>query len=304
MLLCAAPAAALAQQPPPDGSGSGSEVELGEDAPPLNTGDEDEDAPRIGVDQTAPVEDVPKTRVGAYPMTEVLRPLTLPDFTSEIRLETLFYPTPVDAEFTLRARYGITRQIQVGVAYGIGGFYNDGKRDKVRFNTGKAVAIDVSYLAADWIAPRLTVPMYVDPFAIGLELGAPVKFRFGERLAFVGFEEMVGFKLIGDKFLPDLRHEKANESAVEELGSQTIQSDGYFKIDGGVLYQLAPDLVVSGRFGITLEDFSGGDVPTSLRALVQFTPVGAVDLIGAAGWDRLDENRGSLHLSAALAFRI
>ena len=302
LLLCAAPAAALAQQPPPDGAGS--EVELGEDAPPINTGDEDEDAPRIGVDQTKPVAEVPKTRVGAYPMTEVLRPLTLPDFTSEIRLETLFYPTPVEAELTLRARYGITRQIQVGVAYGIGGFYNDGKRDKVRFNTGKAVAIELSYLAADWIAPRLTVPMYVDPFAIGIELGAPVKFRFGDRFAVVGFEEMIGFKLIGDKFLPDLRHEKANEAAVDELTSGTIQSDGYFKIDGGVLYQLAPDLVVSGRFGVTLEDFAGGDVPTSLRALVQFTPVGAVDLVGEAGWDRLDANRGSLHLSAALAFRI
>ena len=303
LILLAAPAAALAQTP--GGTGAGDEVELGEDPPsPIDSGDEEEDAPRIGGPDPVKPQAAPKGRAGAYPVTEVLRPLTLPDFTSEIRLETLFYPTPVDAEFALRARYGITRQIQLGLAYGIGGFYEDDNRDKIRFNTGKAVAIDVSYLATDWIAPRLTVPMYVDPFAIGLELGAPVKFRFGDRFAVVGFEQVLGFKLMGDRFLPDLRREKANETAVDELDSGTIQSDGYFRLDGGVLYQLAPDLVISGRFGVTFDDFSGADAATSLRALVQLTPIRALDLIGEAGWDRLDETRGSIHLSAALAVRI
>ena len=306
LTLFAAPVAALAQTPappPPADDGAGSEVELGEDPPAIGD-DDDEDAPRIGGTTPSPAPPPPASRTGAYPVTEVLRPLTLPDFTSELRLEALFYPSPVDAEFSLRARYGITRQVQLGLAYGIGGFYDDGKRDKVRFNTGKAVAIDVSYLAADWIAPRLTVPMYVDPFAIGLVLGAPVKFRFGDRFAIVGFEDVVGFKLMDGKFLPDLRREKANEAAVDALDSGTIQSDGFFRLDGGVLYQLAPDLVVSGRFGVTFDDFSGADAATSLRALVQLTPLRSLDLIGEAGWDRLDENRGSLHLSVALAARI
>jgi hypothetical protein len=287
----------------PTDPGAGSEVELGED-PPMIGDDEDEDAPRINQpQQNAGV--APRARTSAYPVTEVLRPLTLPDFTSEIRLEALFYPlSPVDAELGLRARYGITRQIQLGLGYGIGGFYDDGKRDKVRFNTGKAVAIDISYLAADWIAPKLSIPMYVDPFAIALALGAPVKFRFGDRFAVVGFEDVVAFKLLDDKFVPDLRRESANELAVGQLGSNTIQSDGYFKLDGGVLYQLAPDLVVSGRFGVTFDDFSGDDAATSLRALVQLTPVRTVDLVGEAGWDRLDENASSLHLSIALAVRI
>ncbi len=301
-VVAGAPARAHAQAA--DGAGAGSEVELGEDPPSTTETGEEEDAPHIGVQATEPTKVAPKSRSGAYPITEVLRPLTLPDFTSEIRLEALFYPTPVDAELALRARYGITRQVQLGLAYGIGGFYDDGKRDKTRFNTGKAVAIDLSYLATDWIAPRLTVPMYVDPFAIGLGLGAPVKFRFGDRFAVVGFEDVIGIKLVDDKFLPDLRREKANEAAVDELTSGTIQSDGYFRIDGGVLYQLAPDLAVSGRFGVTFDDFTGADAGSSLRALVQFTPTRAVDLIGEAGWDRLDETRGSLHLSAALAVRI
>lgn len=307
LLLTAVPAVVAAQPTPPTGGDqAGTEVELDEDPPSTTETGAEEDAPHIigpeqaGQDGTK----APAPRAREYPVTEVQRPLTLPDFTSELRLEALFYPTPVDAEFALRARYGITRQIQIGVAYGIGGFYNDGKRDKVRFNTGKAVALDLSYLAAEWIAPRLGVPMYVDPFAIGLELGAPVKFRFGDRLAIVGFEDLLGFKLVGDKFYPDLRREKANEAAVGQLESGTIQSDGHFRLDGGVVYQLAPDLAVSGRFGITFDDFSSKDAASSLRALVQFTPVRALDLVGEAGWDRLDENRGSLHLSAALAVRI
>jgi hypothetical protein len=278
-------------------------VELGED-PPTIGGDEDEDAPRI-LKPPPTTEATPRSRAGAYPVSEVLRPLTLPDFTSELRLDTLFYPlSPVDVELGLRARYGITRQVQLGLAYGIGGFYDDGKRDEVRFNTGKAVAIEVSYLATDWIAPRLSIPMYVDPFAIALALGAPVKFRFGDRFAIVGFEDVVAFKLMNDKFVPDLRREKANEAAVAALESNTIQPDGYFRLDGGVLYQLAPDLVVSGRFGVTFDDFNGDDSATSLRALVQLTPLRSLDLIGEAGWDRLDQNTESLHLSAALAVRI
>ena len=79
--------------------------------------------------------------------------------------------------------------------------------------------------------------------------------------------------------------------------------DGYFRLDGGVVYQLAPDLAASGRFGVTFNDFSGADAATSLRALIQFTPIRALDLVGEAGWDRLDD-QGSLHLSAALAVRI
>lgn len=314
LLLSAVPAAALAQPAPPapppppaDGTaaGAGSEVELDEDPPSTTETGEEEDAPKIGGAQQGPAPVAPTARLSAYPLGEIDRPLTLPEFTSELRLEALYFPSPIDAEFGLRARYGITNQIQIGLAYGIGGFYNDGKRDKTRFNTGKAVAIDVAYLATDWIAPRLTIPMYVDPFAIGLELGAPVKFKFGDRMAVVGFEDVVGFKLMGDQFLPDLRREKANETAVDAIvKSNTIQSDGYFRLDGGVVYQLAPDLAATGRFGVTFDDFTGADAATALRALIQFTPIRTLDLVGEVGWDRLDEPKSSLHLSAALVVRI
>jgi len=308
VLLLAAPAAAQAipDDPPSDDTGgAGGEAELDED--PIPVGDdrgteENPDAPRIG-DQDPDAPRAPAIKPTGYPVNEILRPITLPDFTSEIALDLAIYPSPVDVEVGLRARYGITRQAQIGVRYGVGGLYNDGKQDKVRWNTGKAVGVDFTYLITNWIAPRIGVPMYVDPFTIGLELGAPVKFRFGDKFAIVGFEDVVSFKLVKKKFLPDLRSERNNENLADLLDSQTLTSDGYVRLDFGAVYQLKPNLAISGRFGITFDDFDGDDSPSTLRGQVQWTPKRQLDLTGVIAADRLDDAH-SFHLGGAVAVRI
>ncbi len=303
-----APAPALAQPADGSGGGSGSEVELDED--PVsgdldNGGEENPDAPRLG-DQ--PVDDGPKAPAAkktGYPINEVARPMTLPDFTSEVRLDLRLFPSPLDAEFGLRARYGITRQAQVGVRYAIGGFYDDGKpagSDKATFNTGKAVALEFQLLVTPWLAPRLTIPMYVDPFAIAATLGAQMKFRIGDKLALVGFEDVVGFKLT-DKFVPDLENERANELAADTLETNGITSDGYIRLDGGVIYQVEDNLAVGGRFGITFNNFDDADAATGLRLNVQFTPRKQLDLIGHLGMGALDDT-DTFSLGGALAVRI
>lgn len=305
----AAPAAAqvIPDDPPDQPDGAGGETELDEDPAPIgdDTGaEENPDAPRVG--EVAPdAPQAPAPRATGYPLAEVLRPLTLPDFTSEIALVTSAYPSPVDLEVGLRARYGITRQAQIGVRYAIGGLYNDGKvDDKVGWNTGKAVALDFGFLVTNWIAPRIGVPMYVDPFAVGLELGAPVKFRFGDRFAIVGFEDVVGIKLQKEKFLPDPNSQRRNEALADVIANQNILTpDGYIRLDFGAVYQLRPDLAVTGRFGVTFDDFSGDDSPTSLRGQIQYSPKRMIDLVGVMGWDRLDDNH-TFHLTGALAFRI
>ncbi len=299
---CAMSAPAFAQ---PDGAGS--EVELDEDPPPAGDDDgldENPDAPRTG-DAPAGEPGAPVARPAGYPVNEVLRPLTLPDFTSEIRLDLRLFPDPLDVELGLRARYGITRQIQVGVRYNIGGFYDDGKPagdDKATFNTGKAVAIDLQYLVTDWIAPRLSIPMYVDPFAIGMTLGAEMKFRFGDRLALVAFDDVVGFKLT-DKFVPDLENERVNEAAADNLTVSGRNSNGYIRFEGGAIYQLRDHLAVSGRLGMTFEDFSDDDVPTSLRVFIQHTPSPRLDVVGHLGLGALDDVN-TFSLGAAIAVRI
>ncbi len=308
ILALAAPAAAqvIPDDPPAGDPDAGGEAELDEDPVPVGDDsgtEENPNAPRIGEEAPDVPRPPPPKRTG-YPINEILRPLTLPDFTSEISLSANLHPSPVDLELGLRARYGITRQAQIGVRYGIGGLYNDGKKDKVGWNTGKAVAVDFAFLVTDWIAPRIGVPMYVDPFTIGLELGAPVKFRFGDKFAIVGFEDVVAFKLVKRKFLPSLYSERTNEGFADVIETGTLTSDGYIRIDFGAVYQLKPNLAVTGRFGVTLDDFDGDDSPTSLRGQVQFTPKKAIDLIGVMGFDRLDEAGNSFHLTGAIAIRI
>jgi hypothetical protein len=293
----------------PDGGGTGSEVELDEDPAPA-TGDEtgseeDPDAPLMGSEPAETGPTAPAQKKTGYPIAEVDRPITLPDFTSEVRFDLRLFPDPLDVEFGLRARYGITRQAQVGVRYNIGGFYNDGKPagdDKATFNTGKAVALEFQYLLQEWVAPRVTIPMYVDPFAIGMTLGAQLKFRIIDKLALVGFEDVVGFKLT-DKFVPDLESERTNEAYADALTVSGFNPDGYLKFDFGAIYQLKPNMAVGGRIGTTFNDFSDDDAPTSLRVNVQFTPKKMIDVIGQMGLSALDDTN-TFSLGAAIAVRI
>lgn len=304
-LVLTFPTVALAQ--PADG-GSGSEVELDEDPIPSGDGDrgeeEDPGAPLLGEE---PVDDGPRAPAAkktGYPVREVDRPLTLPDFTSEVRFDVRVFPDPLDAEFGLRARYGITRQIQLGVRYGIGGFYDDGKQaeEKIRFNTGKAVAIEGQYLVTEWLAPRVAVQMYVDPFAIGMAIGPAMKFRIGDKLALVGFEDLVAFKLT-DKFVPDLESERVNELAATALTTSGFNSDGYIRFEGGVVYQVDDKTAVGGRFGVQFNDFEDADAATGLRVNVQYTPKPMIDLLGNLGFAALDD-ANSFSIGGSIAFRI
>ncbi len=310
VLLLPVPALAqTAPTPPPDG-GAGSEVELVEDPPAApgadgETGaDENPDAPRLGDEPVETGPQAPRAKQTGYPISEVLRPITLPDFTSETRLDVRVFPSDFDAEIGLRARYGITRQAQVGVRYAIGGFYDDpgSAEDKLTFNTGKSVGVDFQYLVKDWVAPRVSIPMYVDPFAIGMTLGAALKFRIGDKLALVGFEDVIGFKLT-DKFLPDLENERRNEFAARSLVTGTINSDGYLRFDFGAVYQASDDLAITGRFGTTFDDFTDNDTATSLRVQAQFTPRPRVDVIGLIGFEALDES-STLNIGGAVQVRI
>jgi len=76
-------------------------------------------------------------------------------------------------------------------------------------------------------------PRYVDPFTIGMTLGAPVKFRFGKKFAIVGFEDVVGFKFQKKKFLPTLEGERPNETYATAIETGEIQSDGFIRDSAG-----------------------------------------------------------------------
>ncbi len=292
-------------QPADAGASAGAEVQLTDDDAPSGdpTGTkENPDAPRLGDEAPTDPTGAPAPRATSYPIEEVKRPLTLPTNTSEISLGLGTAVDHTDAEATLRARYGITKQAQIGLAYNIGGVFADtATPPKTKFNTGKAVAIEATFLVEDWVAARLRVPMYMQPFAIGLELGAPMKFHIGDKLAIVALDDLVRVKL--HAFVPSLDDEQQNQLNAYDYDRNSKTSDGEINLSGGALYQHSPKLVIGGTLGMTFPDFASTGLVYPLYGLVQYSMSRRLDLGLRAGFDSLAIGN-SFGLHAAIAFRI
>lgn len=305
----AAPAA-----PAPEGADAGSAVQMTEEAPPADMEgiDENPDAPKpIGGDDSASVTATapPPTR-GGYPIEEAARPITLPQNMSEVTLDPHIQVSPAMASTALRARYGITRQVQLGVTYLFGGLYDDPATtmEKTAFHPGKAVGLDLTVLVKKWLGVKLGVPVYVDPGAVGITLGAPLRFRFGEKLTIGGMDDFVHVAV--EKFAPSLYQEAYNAlAAATSQNSNTIQSRGALHFSGYGIYQYLPKLAIIGRAAVHLEDFSpnrtdgGGGITTSIRGGFQYTPRKYLDLGLSLGFDDLAHG-GTFAPAGFLAVRI
>ena len=159
------------------GSDAGSAVQMAEDPPPsdMEGTNENPDAPKTGDGSgSSAVVVAPVEKKSGYPIEESQRPITLPKNMSEVSINPHAQVKPFAGSMALRARYGITRQAQLGLTYLLGGAFDDPKTTdtKVGFHPGKAVGLDVTVLLQDWIAVRLGVPVYIDPVAVSLERGA------------------------------------------------------------------------------------------------------------------------------------
>lgn len=271
----AAPAAAPA--PPPV------------DTKPVDLEGTDEN-PRLPDEFDAPppiVDRVEKKPVDtSYPMQEVARPLTLHRFQTEIGLDTRNVGSPFVNGFTLRGRFGITPKIQANLAYNIGGIYDDGG-GSTRFNTGKAVAIGATVQLQSWLAASISLPMYLEPFAASLTLGAPMKFRFGERVALTLAEDVIDVRLT--EFVPSLSDESANELQAGRVGTNTTTNKGNLRFGGAAIYQYKPNLAIIGRLAVSFIDFKSIDIGYLLKAGAQLSVRKNVDVAALLGFDDLEE---------------
>lgn len=306
--------ASFAQPGEPEGEGAappaeGTEVELEEDPPPEDMEGiaENPDAPRLPGDEPTPADPAaPPPAVTGYPIEEVLRPITLPAVTSEVALDVGSRFDPIDLEIGVRARYGITRQWQIGLRYLIGGLYDDEPGvgdDAAKFNTGKAFGLDVTYLVFDWLGARVNLPFYVDPFAMGVGLGAPMKFRIGDQLAIVAFDEIIDFKIVG--FVPSLRSEFVNETlatAYDVTNTTTPRGNLYLK--AGVIYQQSQELAIRGNFQQTFDDFGDDDNPTGIEVIGQYSTSPDMDVALRLGIDALDQASSTFGVLLLAAYRI
>ena len=274
LLLLALPALAVAQpeadKPAPTkpdatkpGTGAGEEVEMGEDDAPIadETGmEENPDAPTSGNDgtDTRVVMKAPPAPV-VYPVESHQRPITLLAGMSEGTLDYPVFFDPFRTAGQLRAAYGITSKIEAQLRYGIGSYSNDASK----YYPGKAVALGGVYQVMPFVGAQLELPILLDPFAMGVTLGAPLKFRFDKFALFAG-RDLVTFKLA--KFAPIVEDTLATEALTAAHEVNAILPDGTLRITGGIIYALKPTMSITGETGIVAVDFKGDQADWLLRA--------------------------------------
>lgn len=263
-------------------------------------GDETPDAPKaIGDDAAKAEAEAEKERQriadrGAYPMQLIFRPLTLPAGMSQIGFDYPVNFDPFSASGLLRAQYGITSKIQLGLRYGIGSLTEDG------FTEGKAVAVDGHYLVHKLVAVQVSVPVLLDPVATGIVIGAPFRIQFG-KLALFGGHDLLSIKF--KRFVPSVDNPLADAALVAADATNTSLPDGAIKMHFGVHYQHSRRVVLSGQLGIVAQDFALTDagVPVSIEAMYSFSR--KLDLGGRLGAS-LDDTNNTAGISAFVALRI
>jgi hypothetical protein len=305
------------------GSGSGSADAGGaaqtppEDAPPadINGTDENPGAPRVDGDETKVTATAPAApKRSGYPVEEALRPITMPQSMSEVSIDPHADVSPYVGSTALRARYGITSKVQLGLTYVTGGIYDDPTTmaNDVGLHPGKTVGLDVTVMVQPWLGVRAGVPMYLNPLALSLALGAPIKFRFGDKYAIGGLDDLLNIKL--DRFAPRFDQEYANALAASQISNQTEQSRGHVRISAYGIMQYQPNVALIGRIGVDNDlgssggsaagtTMNGGGTMTFIRAGIEWTPRHWADLGASIGFDDLAHG-GSFSPGLYAALRI
>lgn len=303
---------------PATGSGAaeGSAVAPIEDAPPgdIEGRDENPDAPRTGDEPTTPAGPVvaPLQKAG-YPIEEVDRPITLLQNMGEVSIAPHFQASPYMGADALRFRFGITRQVQLGLTYVFAGGYDEDPMtppDKITFHAGKAAGLDVTVLLENWIGVKVGLPVYLDPFAMSFAAGAPMKFIF-KKVAIGGMEDVLNITI--KEFPVSFYQEAFNAEGARNKTTGSQQSRGRLRFSGYVAYQQTPKLALIGRLGLDRDLGAGGGgaagtstvetTQTFIRGGVQFSPRRFIDVGASLGFDNLAK-AGSFGLAGFFALRI
>jgi hypothetical protein len=275
---------------------------------------ENPDAPR-GTEQKVTVTTGPvEKKATGYPIELAQRPITLPANMAEVAIGPHFVAKPYAATDALRARYGITPKIQLGLTYVMYGVYREDTVNPsatvktYHFRAGKAGGLDVTVLLTNWLGVKAGLPMYFDPFAMSLALGAPMKWQIGDKVAIGAMDDVLNIRL--EKFAPSYYHERDNVAAANNETNMTTQSRGLLRFSGYGIYQQQANLALFGRVALDFNDFSANKTSacsqcsvTSIHAGALFSPKKFLDVGASLGFDDL-RTANSFALSGYLAARI
>ena len=222
----------------------------------------------------------------------------MPGGTSEISfaLPALLDPDAYAFGATLRGTYAITSEAQVGLRYGFGAFTEDG------FDVGKAVSLDTQYRITDNISAQVSIPIFLDPFALGVVLGAPMQFTFFDSFRLSFGEDLVAIKV--HEFLPSIDNAAQNSAAIANLEDNTITPLWIGKAALRAVYQQSEKLALDAQFGVQFDDRD--DTANTTLFNIGATYVHNTDLdfgcrIGAASLSEFVETLG---LSIFASYRI
>jgi hypothetical protein len=230
-----------------------------------------------------------------YPLAVALRPITLYSGVFEVGAGAGLFPSPAAFTTALRARYGITDQVEVGLRYALIG------ADENDTVSGKAMAVDVVVGITEFAAAQLSIPVLLDPFAMGFTLGVPLKFRFGDRFALFAGSDLFSYRI--KDFVPSVLDPRINARRAEAIENNTIVSDGNLRVVGGAIYQLEPHMAVAVDIGVTteFEELENPELP--LGGTFTYTYEELLDLSARLGFDNIGEG-STFSLTAGLAVRL
>lgn len=234
-------------------------------------------------------------RPPGYPIEVALRPITLEKNMVEFGAFAPLYASPAAVTAALRARYGVTDQVEVGLRYAALGADEDGAA------TGKGLALDVVVGITDWVAAQLSLPVLFDPFAMGVTLGVPFKFRFGQRFALFFGSDLVSFRI--KEFVPTYVDPRVDEDRADAIETGTLVSRGNYRLVGGAIYQIEPHMAITADFGVSSEDFGRANTSVPLGGTFTYSAAPYLDFSARIGFDDIGLGR-TFSLAGGLAVRL
>jgi hypothetical protein len=234
-------------------------------------------------------------RPPGYPVELALRPITLEAGMVELSANAPLYASPAAVTAALRARYGVTERVEVGLRYAALGADEGGAA------TGKGLALDVVVGITDWVAAQLSVPVLFDPFAMGVTLGVPLKFRFGQRFALFFGSDLLSFRV--KEFVPTYVDPRVDEARAAVIETGTLVSRGNYRLVGGAIYQLEPHMAIAADFGVASEDFGEENTAVPLGGTFTYSAAPYLDFSARIGFDDIGQGR-TFSLAGGLAVRL
>lgn len=259
----------------------------------------DADAVTVGDLEGTTKKKAPRITKKTYPLAVIDRPVTLAAAQTEVSLDVPITLGVQDvggndlasAMMTqvIRGTYGITQDLQVGIAYGVGRELLGKESGIMGFEAGKAFSLDGGYtVIPGMLAGTAGLAFFAgDPFAMSLALGAPFRVSLGKKLAVIGGQDLLTFKLV--KMPVSVSDPNQNITTAADIAINGSAPNVLLNVTFGALIQAKPNVALTGLIGF-LSTFEGERQPVSLTFGVTWSQSPKLDFSARAGLRSLDRD--------------